>query len=746
MPMKILFLPFFLLLLTASCQNNPQYWEFSYPGDDFSGEAMLDLSYLNEETAGETGFIGLDEEGESFLRGDGRPIRFWSANTTGGGTESRDELKQHAKFLAKMGVNMARYHGSINPRKNQSGITDIDTAEVDAIWKWHAAMREEGIYTTISPFWANNWHMGEPDLGNWGLEGFSGNDDLWGAMYFYDELKEAYKGWVKYLYTGINPYTGIALKDDPALAIIQVKNEDGLFFWTMQNINPVFKRKVMDKFTLWAVSKYGSYNKALAAWNGLSLEGDIKNQLFDIFSTWEMTQKPDDDRQLRMTDQVEFYFEVQYDFYREIHDYYREVLGCPQLINPNNWKTADVARLNDLERLSYTSCEVPAVNRYYAPGHRGENSGWRIDPGHFYEGISALKDPVKIPVNIKQTKAQPMLVTESGWNSPHKYQSEAPLLISSFMSLTGVDSYYWFFLDDTDLDEDPYFTWIQSEDGMHPMKRWSYSIPGGVFMFPANALLFRSGYVRQGQVVVNEKRTHEQIFRREIPAIAEENSYDPNRDSEFSYSDETVEDKVNPLAFLVGPVVTDLSADRPELIVSSELSGLIDEEESTVSSITGEMELNYSKGIFRLDTPRAKALSGFLSEDVSFVLDGLMVKSIDEYATIVLVSMDGKDLEDSEKILVQAGTVFQPTGWQEEPDEIESDGNKIKGFRILNTGKMPWLGRSLHMHIELLNSEVSKAFQLDAAGYPVKEIDLRRRSDVISMDLPYDCMYLILTK
>ncbi|MEZ4850088.1 MAG: hypothetical protein R3B93_16035 [Bacteroidia bacterium] len=35
-----------------------------------------------------------------------------------------------------------------------------------------------------------------------------------------------------------------------------------------------------------------------------------------------------------------------------------------QLINPNNWITADIVRLNDLERWTYTSTDVPAVNRY----------------------------------------------------------------------------------------------------------------------------------------------------------------------------------------------------------------------------------------------------------------------------------------------------------------------------------------------------------------------------------------------
>jgi hypothetical protein len=41
---------------------------------------VLDLHYLNEEVAGEHGFIRLAPDGEIFVRGDGQPIRFWAAS------------------------------------------------------------------------------------------------------------------------------------------------------------------------------------------------------------------------------------------------------------------------------------------------------------------------------------------------------------------------------------------------------------------------------------------------------------------------------------------------------------------------------------------------------------------------------------------------------------------------------------------------------------------------------------------
>ena len=115
--MKYFFLYFlFLSYLFSSAQLPKDGWNFSYPGDNFTNNALLDLRYLNEKTAGENGFIQLSADGNSFQTENGKPMRFWSING-GDGTKSMSdaELAKFARFLAKMGVNMIRYHGSINP-------------------------------------------------------------------------------------------------------------------------------------------------------------------------------------------------------------------------------------------------------------------------------------------------------------------------------------------------------------------------------------------------------------------------------------------------------------------------------------------------------------------------------------------------------------------------------------------------------------------------------------------------------
>src|SRR5580704_8447434 len=51
--------------------DEPGYWAFDPPTDTFSPSALLDLRYLNEKTAGETGFVRRTPDGGGFALGNG---------------------------------------------------------------------------------------------------------------------------------------------------------------------------------------------------------------------------------------------------------------------------------------------------------------------------------------------------------------------------------------------------------------------------------------------------------------------------------------------------------------------------------------------------------------------------------------------------------------------------------------------------------------------------------------------------
>src|SRR5436305_142859 len=129
-------------------------WPFLPQRDTFRRDAVLDLRGLNEKVAGQSGFVRLSKDGESFVLGDGSPVRFWALTTYVQRDRSAEDLAHHARFLAKRGVNMVRLHGHLEPKDKNARLTDADPKTIEEAWKLVAAMKKEGIYTTLSPYWA----------------------------------------------------------------------------------------------------------------------------------------------------------------------------------------------------------------------------------------------------------------------------------------------------------------------------------------------------------------------------------------------------------------------------------------------------------------------------------------------------------------------------------------------------------------------------------------------------------------
>jgi len=406
-------------------------WAFEPRRDDFSSQSLLDLRSLNEKTAGERGFIARSKDGNDFVLGDGTPIRLWAVNDAAFGKN----LGRHARFLAKRGVNMVRFHLNITPVGDD--LMSIDVAERDRLWQGVAAMKKEGIYVTFSPYWAGPARV-RPSMGI--LD--SGGAGNWGLLFFDPKLQEAYKQWMKQVLTEKNPYTGIPLAQDPALAIIQIQNEDSLLFWTIQAIKGTARKELRRQLGEFLLRKYGSLDKAGQAWKGAAPSPDqdepdnFSKGEAALYLVWQLTQRGGSPgQQQRCADQMQFLTATMYRFNHMIGDYLRNELGCKQLINAGNWRTADNVTMLDAERWSYTANDVMPVNRYFTGAHEGKNNGWAIANGDRFTDDSVLLRPRELPVALKQVDGFPMVVSESSWVPPLSYQSEGPFLVAAYQSL-----------------------------------------------------------------------------------------------------------------------------------------------------------------------------------------------------------------------------------------------------------------------------------------------------------------------
>lgn len=710
-------------------------WPFEPARDNFSPSALLDLSSLNEKVAGEHGFIKLSPDGNDFVRGDGEPIRFWGGCTYAQRLARRKNdqsiLEHHARFLAKRGVNIVRLHGAIQPKQAGSKLTDVDEQELDEIYRLVAAMKKAGVYTVIDPYWAVH-AKAQP---GWGVAD-AGNGNCTALLFFDPALQRGYKAWLKRIYADVNPYTGIPLAQDPAVAMIQTQNEDSMLFWTMQGVKGQALLNLRTLYGQWVLKKYGSFEKAMAAWQGYKADDDdFANSRPGMFIVWELTQQGRNTkgtapgREARLADQAEFMGRVMYDFNAEIARYLREELGCKHLILAGNWRTADQVVLDDVERWSYTANDVVGKNHYFTGVHNGLNTGWQILPGQVYTSRSWTKEPLGSPLSVRQVVGRPFVIPESLWVPPSRFESEAPLIAAAQSALTGLDTIFWFSTGE--------------EEWQKTAAKWPFAIPMSLGQYPAAALAFRKGYVSQGPAVVHEERSLQDIFSRKLPMIAEDGAWDPNRDKGEMAAGAPVKAAVDPLAFLVGRVEVKYGGDPAQSKVA-DLSKFIDADKKIVRSVTGEIATDLNHGLYLVNAPRLQAAAGFLGGAGAQKMKDVTIECANAYASVAVVPLDDKPIAGSGRLLVQVGTEARPTGWKERALKIEAKGAPVEARRIIEVGKAPWQIVKVELKITVKNPALKRARALDANGNAVAEAALERTADGVRLTFPPDALYVVL--
>jgi hypothetical protein len=739
---------------TAPELDPAKTWAFPQTRDTFE-PTPIDLRSLNETVAGEHGFIRLSDDGNSLVRGDGQPIRFWSGSDYAWRIPFRDgnlkvspteraSVAHHARWAAKRGINMVRFHGHLPPRPKRNGAPvsrdDINDVDLHGAWYMVAAFKQEGIYSTLSPYWGSH----TDNEASWQL-GFEGGS-LTGLVFFYEPVQAMYKKWLRRLYTERNPYTGIPLKDDPALAIIQLQNEDSLLFYTEAQIQGEPREQLLKMFGDFLTKKYGSLETALQRYRSYESDWDLRGEdsvergTAGLLQMWFFTKDArdraarwDQPTRNRLTDQLQFYTQLMRGFNEEMETFLRDELGCKQLINAGNWKSVDPALVDDAERYSYTANDIIGKNAYYSALHAGINTGWQILDQQVYTNWSALKRPYFWPMNVKQPVGHPMMIFESLWVPPNLYAAEGPLMVAGQLSLTGVDSFYW-------------FASGNEEWGAYDGK-WAYNTPMQMGLFPATALAFRKGYIATAaEPVVYEERSLQDIWQQKVPLIAEAAVYDPNRDEGEMPIESAVSTPVDPLAFCVGPVRVRYGGTASRNRVSPQLDQLIDKENRILTSITGELRTDFGKGIYTVNAPKCQAAAGFLNQEKEIALKDTRIRSRNDYSSIVIVPLDDQPLASSRQILIQVGTVARPAGWIARRRSVEADDALRDGLQILRKGSEPVLVETTQAEIVIANRLLNKAVALDANGQPMTtSVPVERRDENLHIKLPANTLYTTLT-
>lgn len=708
---------------TAAAQESPVWVPFDPQMDGFA-DSSIDLRYLNEKFAGEQGQI-IVKDGHFIHSANGETVRFWAVNGPPSELKGGD-LRRAARVLAKYGVNMARVHGGMFDANGE-----IAPAKVAHAQEVVEALKQEGIYTHFSiyfPLWFNP----KADL-PW-LDGYDGKKNPFATLMFNPQFQEKYRGWWRALLTTTNTATGKTLVNDPAVFGLELQNEDSFFFWTFSeaNIPDPQMRRLEKLFGDWLAVKHGSVQAALDAWKGQAVKRDAPAEgRVGFRPLWSLFNE----KTPRDQETAEFLLELQTKFFTETIAYLRE-LGFKGPITAGNWYTASPEILGPLEKLSYTAGDFIDRHGYFSCNHKGQESAWSIRSSQTYSDRSALRFDAEEPGKPKQFvhpvmdphyDGKPSMISETTFTRPNRYRSEAPLYFAVYGALQDSDAIVHFAFDGARWAVKPQY-WMQP---------WTLMTPAMMGQFPAAAMIYRRGLVATGAVVAEVELSREDLLHLRGTPMPQDAALDELRlkDVPQTGGDLKPGQRLDPLLHYAGRTQVRFVKGAGS-VRTSEGQNLCNRAAQTVTSSTGELLLNYSKGLLLINAPQAQGASGALRSAAPAKLNDLVINSQLELGHIIAVSLDGKPLSSSTNILLQAMSEERAADFT---TEMVADNVK----RILNIGRDPWLIMPLSGTVSFLRADAGqlKVTALDFNGYPTDSI-----SDARQIKLKPNIMYYRITK
>ena len=268
------------LSLSACAQSAvPEGW-FIWPVVEPAAGTALDTSALNPAPAGASGRVTVKDS--AFVSADGRPLRFFGVNLASDDAfPSAADAELLARRLAKAGINIARLHHLDNPWSVAGGGSIWSPAQrdrqvpapaqLDKLHRLIAILAKHGIYSNL------NLKVSKALSAADGLpESVSQLPDYQKRVDLFDRrMIELQKDYARRLLTTKNPYTGLAPADDPAVAIVEINNENSLLGYFTRDLGrgadrfpEPFREELRTQWNAWLSQRYASTAALATAWAG----------------------------------------------------------------------------------------------------------------------------------------------------------------------------------------------------------------------------------------------------------------------------------------------------------------------------------------------------------------------------------------------------------------------------------------------------------------------------------------------
>lgn len=651
------------------------WYAFEFERDSYAEGAVIDMSFTLDAPAGKHGHIKVAKDGSTVFE-NGKKAVFWGTNLVGADCFlTKDKADLMVKRLAKLGVNLVRFHhmdapwaepNIFDPSRNDTRAFSAES--MDRLDYLIYRLKEAGIYIFLDGLVHRKLKAGD------GVEGWEKIPNGLKEVIFLDKkLQELAAEFAVNLFSHRNKYTGLTYAEDPAVVFTEAINESSMFYFDRNKGVPEKYIKEADRqFNAFLKSKYGTMDKLREAWR---LKGSVnltENEDFDrgtvvrepFVLNWDSWEKFASPKCVgRGADTKEFYAKLEHDFFSMMYDRMKKAGVKALIAGSNHWELWD-------ESIK-ANAAFDFIDRHTYWDH--PSGGWTMQENISFKNTPMLKNRANILTELGHARVRGKPFTVSEWNMllPNQYRAGAAVIMSSYAALQGWDAMMQFNFSS--------YEWKNELQHFADFSRW----PDTLSQWFIAVLINRFGYVSASR-------------ERSVHYVSEDDSlYSPS--GSFSYVNSNL---TAPLMLRTEKTFNKEEESKPFNPRESKNAAL---------SMSGELYWNFSRGIFQVNAPKLQGAAGFLSSQKELAFRNVRLSSASKYASVFAVSLDNTPLITSSRIVVSAVGSIENSGAEYSPARTS----------VIYGGHAPILIEPVlsEMTLTLKPFKSAKVYAIDINGY-----------------------------
>ncbi len=246
---------------------------FVLPWDD-GAPGPTDLSAWNKPI-GSNDWVTVTPDGHFAVQGE--RIRFIGMNfAIDSPFQPTNKADAVAARLAKYGFNCVRFHhmdpswalggGLIQYSKGNS--RSLNPAQLDKVHYLVSRLKAHGVYANMNLLVSREFKAADGLPAEVASLGWKDQHIL---GFFNDTALALHKEYATDLLTATNRYTGLPLAKDPAVAFVEIQNENGIiqkwFDGVLETLPAVFANQLIERWNTWLAARYAGDAELQAGWN-----------------------------------------------------------------------------------------------------------------------------------------------------------------------------------------------------------------------------------------------------------------------------------------------------------------------------------------------------------------------------------------------------------------------------------------------------------------------------------------------